>query len=97
MGFETALEKIFDFIYRVEFDNGLTEYEFDHVFVGEYDGVINFSEKEVMDSCYKNVQEIQHSLKTHPAKYTSWFHLAFPGVEEWWNQQYKDKVTLQQL
>src|SRR5690348_1838378 len=34
LGFTTSLEKIFDFIYRSEFENGLTEHEFDHVFVG---------------------------------------------------------------
>jgi isopentenyl-diphosphate delta-isomerase len=32
MGFTAPLEKIFDFIYKAEFDNGLVEYEFDHVF-----------------------------------------------------------------
>ena len=34
MGFTTHLEKIFDFIYQADFSNGLTEYEFDHVFAG---------------------------------------------------------------
>src|ERR1700712_4649445 len=32
LGFTTPLEKAFDFIYKAAFDNGLTEYEFDHVF-----------------------------------------------------------------
>src|SRR5206468_3539805 len=48
-GFDTVLEKVFDFIYKVEFDNGLTEYEFDHVFVGEYEGEINFNKNEIRD------------------------------------------------
>ena len=34
MGFNTELKKAFDFIYKAPFDNGLTEYEFDHVFIG---------------------------------------------------------------
>src|ERR1700744_2758864 len=34
LGFTLELEKIFDFTYRSEFENGLTEFEFDHVFVG---------------------------------------------------------------
>src|SRR6185503_16709121 len=38
LGFETALTEIFDFIYRAEFVNGLAEHEYDHVYVGEYDG-----------------------------------------------------------
>jgi isopentenyl-diphosphate Delta-isomerase len=93
MGFKTSLDKIFDFIYRAELKNGLTEYEFDHVYVGEYDGEVDFSKKEVMDFCYKDVREIRRSLETHPAKYASWFHLAFPRVEEWWNQRYNNKVA----
>jgi isopentenyl-diphosphate delta-isomerase len=89
----TPLEKVFDFIYKAKFDNGLTEYEFDHVFVGEYEGKINFNKKEVMDFCYKKMKDIRHSLQTHPQKYTAWFHLAFPKIEEWWNEQYKDLVV----
>ena len=41
MGIETPLEKAFDFIYNSKFENGLTEYEFDHVFVGYYDGDVD--------------------------------------------------------
>ncbi len=93
MGFETNLEKIFDFVYKAEFDNGLTEHEFDHVFAGEYDGKIDFNKEEVMDYCYKDIPEIQESLLTHPGKYTAWFQLAFPEVESWWNERYKTKVA----
>lgn len=39
MGIRVPLTKAFDFSYRAEFDNGLTEYEFDHVFTGTYDGI----------------------------------------------------------
>ena len=92
-GFDTVLEKVFDFIYKVEFDNGLTEYEFDHVFVGEYEGKINFNKDEIMGICYKKMPAIHYSLQTHPQKYTAWFHLAFPKVEEWWNKKYKDVIA----
>lgn len=91
LGFNTSLEKIFDFVYRAGFENGLTEYEFDHVFIGEYDGGINFNKEEVMDVCYKNMQELRHSLQTHPQNYTAWFHLAFPRIRDYWSLQYKNK------
>jgi isopentenyl-diphosphate delta-isomerase len=84
MGFEIPVAKIFDFVYKATFDNGLTEYEFDHVFVGEYEGVVNYDKEEVMDVCYQSMPGISHSLKGHPEKYTAWFHLAFPKMEEWW-------------
>ena len=93
MGFNIPLEKIFDFVYKAEFENGLKEYEFDHVFVGEYNGKINFNNEEVMDHRYMEMEWIRQSLKSEPEKYTAWFHLAFPKIEDWWNQRYKNKVA----
>ena len=93
MGFQTPIEKIFDFVYKADFDNGLTEHEFDHVFAGQYNGTFNFNKAEVADTCYKSISEINQSLQTHSAKYTAWFHIAFPKIEEWWNRQYNGKVA----
>src|SRR6478735_7868072 len=36
MGFNTALHKAFTFVYKAPFENGLTEHEYDHVFVGSF-------------------------------------------------------------
>jgi isopentenyl-diphosphate delta-isomerase len=89
MGFTAVLEKIFDFVYQADFDNGLTEHEFDHVFAGEYDGPVDVNKEEVMDYCYKSLDQVRSSLKEQPYKFTAWFHLAFPKMEEWWNRHYK--------
>lgn len=83
LGFTTPLKKIFEFTYHTVFDNGLTEHEFDHVFTGIYEQAIVPDKEEVNDYCYKSLGEIQHSLQSHPQKYTSWFHIAFPKVKEW--------------
>src|ERR1700743_3243063 len=40
LGFSTPLCKAFEFIYRADFANGLTEYEFDHVFAGAFEGMV---------------------------------------------------------
>ena len=90
LGFETPIEKIFDFVYQTAFDNGLTEYEFDHVFAGEYDGKIDADPGEVNDYCYKEIPEIKNMLQTHPQKFTAWFHIAFPRIEEWWASRYQN-------
>jgi isopentenyl-diphosphate Delta-isomerase len=82
LGFTTELEKSFDFTYRSEFDNGLTEFEFDHVFVGVYDGDVHPNRDEVSDYCFQSIDEVRAGMKSHPGKYTSWFHLAFPLVSE---------------
>jgi len=83
LGFETPLRKIFDFTYHALVENGLTEYEFDHVFFGKYSGEINFNTNEVQEICFRSLDDIGSSLQTHPHKFTSWFHIAFPKVNEW--------------
>lgn len=81
MGFSTKLAPAFNFIYKATFDNGLTEYEFDHVFTGIYDGKIEVEKTEVSDYCYKNLKDITDSLLTHPQKYTEWFKIALPQIK----------------
>lgn len=81
MGFNTELKKVFHFIYKAPFDNGLTEHEFDHVFTGIYDGDIVPNADEVSDYCFKTVEEVKSSIQSHPQKYTEWFKIAFPKME----------------
>ena len=93
LGFQTPIKKIFDFIYKAEFENGLTEYEFDHVFAGVFDGDVETNSDEVMDISYQSVAAIKHSLNNNPEQFTAWFHIAFPKVEEWWSLQFNSKVA----
>ncbi len=86
MGFETALTKIFDFVYKADFSNGLTEHEFDHVFVGHYDGKILPDSKEVHDFAFMSMPDIAEALRKTPERFTAWFHIAFPKVMHWWRQ-----------
>jgi len=90
LGFETPIEKIFDFTYKAEFDNGLTEHEFDHVFAGEYEGELEINPDEVNDFVYKEVSAIKNEMQTEPQKFTAWFHIAFPKIEEWWISRYQN-------
>jgi isopentenyl-diphosphate delta-isomerase len=91
MGFDTEMTFAFSFIYKTIFDNGITEYEFDHVFAGIYDGEIKPDQSEVKDYCYMKMEAIKNSLHEHQHKYTSWFSIAFPKIEEFQkinNQQF---------
>ncbi|HTE23980.1 isopentenyl-diphosphate Delta-isomerase [Flavitalea sp.] len=81
MGFSTPLTKIFEFTYKSHYENGLTEHEFDHVYTGIFDGTIKPDPDEVKDYCFKSLDEIEETLQSHPAKYTSWFHIAFPKLK----------------
>ena len=44
LGVRMPVEELYSFVYRAQFENGLTEYEYDHVFLGEYDGEIRLNE-----------------------------------------------------
>lgn len=90
MGFETSVEKIFDFIYKAKFENGLTEHEFDHVYTGEYEGKVEINRNEVMGYCYKDMKEIRSTLKVTPEIFAIWFVIAFPEIDKWWGQRYKE-------
>lgn len=83
LGFITPLKKAFSFSYKAPFDNGLTENEFDHVYIGNFEGKITPVASEVQDFCFKNMNDISSSLQSHPNKYTAWFHLAYPKVVDW--------------
>jgi isopentenyl-diphosphate delta-isomerase len=85
MGFDTHLDFAFSFTYKAEFDNGLCENEFDHVFIGKFNGTIDINPNEVKDFCFMTVQAIADSLQNHQHKYTSWFKIAFPQLVEYLN------------
>jgi len=88
LGFETPLEKIFHFTYQVSFENGLVENEFDHVFVGRYDGSIKMNAQEVNDYVFKSIEQIRQELKDEPGNYTEWFKISIPKIEAWWRKNF---------
>lgn len=83
MGFDTVLELAFNFTYKTEFDNGLTEHEVDHVFTGLYDGVVTPNKAEVNSYSFQQVSSIKASIEAEPHLYTSWFKIAFPKLESY--------------
>jgi len=93
MGFAIEPERIFEFIYRAEFNNGMTEHEFDYVLAGEYEGPVSINKEEVMDYCYKSMDDVRRSLEQQPQKFTQWFHLSFPRIEQWWHLRYLNRVA----
>ncbi len=86
MGFETPLTKVFDFVYKAPFSNGLTEHEFDHVFVGQYNGTIHPNHEEVANYAFYSMEEIESITFNDPEFFTEWFKIAFPMIKKWWQQ-----------
>ena len=77
MGIKTNLRKVFDFIYKAELDNELTENEFDHVFYGLYneDPIINTEEAD--DFKWIDMETLNNDITANCQNYTVWFKIAF--------------------
>ena len=77
MGMECSLVKGFDFVYKAEFGNGLTEHEYDHVFFGTTDVVPEINQAEVQAWKYMDVNSLAEDLRINPEAYTEWLKIAF--------------------
>lgn len=83
MGFTTPLTQAFAFVYKANFENGLTEHEYDHVFIGKYDGEILPDKDEVEDYCFMSMEELKTAIEQYPQKYTAWFKIALPKLQNY--------------
>lgn len=82
MNFVCELRPAFEFIYRAEFENGLTEHEYDQVLVGEFDGAFEPDKSEVEGWKWIAPDELQGALSERPEDYTYWLRAALE-TEGW--------------
>jgi isopentenyl-diphosphate delta-isomerase len=80
MGFDCDLQEAFNFIYKANLDHSLTEYEYDHVFIGKYDGKIKLNPEEAEDFKWISIDVLKENIEKHPEKYTVWFKCALIEV-----------------
>ena len=77
MGFSTDLKDTISFIYKAPFDNGLTEHEFDHILVGNFEGEPNLNPDEVAAWKWVSLEDLKEDMKKNPDIYTEWFKIIF--------------------
>jgi len=77
MGFTTDLQESVSFIYKAPFDNGLTEHEFDHVLLGNYEGDPVINPEEVADWKWMPIEKVKEDIQQKPELYTAWFQIIF--------------------
>jgi isopentenyl-diphosphate delta-isomerase len=77
MGISCEVQKAFNFLYKAELDNGLTEYELDHVYFGTFSGKPKPNPEEVEDWAYRHIEDIKTDLARNPHRYTPWFQMLF--------------------
>jgi len=77
MGIKTSLRKVYDFIYKAELDNQLTEHEFDHVFYGVFDNDPIINKDEAEDFKWVDMEILNNDIIKNENNYTVWFKIAF--------------------
>ncbi len=81
VGLVTDLSRLFGFVYHATDPvSGLTEHEYDHVFVGRSDGPVTPDPVEIDDLAWMPVSDALDDIRSRPQRYTPWFVIALPRV-----------------
>ncbi len=75
MGIDLQPTFCYSFIYKIEFEGGLTEHELDHVFVGTFDGLPELNIEEASEWKYMPITDLKSDMIDNPETYTHWFNL----------------------
>lgn len=79
MNFDCELRAAFSFLYRAELENALVEHEYDHVFVGEFNGSPAPDSSEVEEWKWVSMDELRRGLREEPSLYSAWLKLVIEG------------------
>ena len=82
MGFDCEVNPAFQFTYKADVGQGLTEHEYDHVFIGYSEKQPIINPDEVNDWKYMSMDAIRKDMNENPENYTVWFRIAFDEVEK---------------
>jgi isopentenyl-diphosphate delta-isomerase len=79
-GISCLVTPYFSFVYRAVFSNQITEYEFDHVFVGDFNGSFQANIEEASELKWISFEQLLEELRIYPEKFAPWFIIAAPQV-----------------
>ena len=82
LGFSCELKEMFAFPYKAQYDEHYGENEFDHVFIGHYDGPVKPDKGEVEEWKFVAIRDLITHVAVHPEIYTPWFRACFERVLE---------------
>jgi len=80
MGIAVPLIHVFDYSYRCDFDNGLTEHEYVYVFFGDFDGEPLPNPQEVDAWKWVELDWLAADVRRHPGSYSYWLGTCLPEV-----------------
>lgn len=76
----SKVKEVDSIIYHYPFENGLTEFEFDHLLVGEYDGTWKCDPNEVDDVKWVSLDFLKEDIRRNTKAYTPWFVIALHRI-----------------
>lgn len=86
-GFDVPLTRLFSFVYRAEDPiSGLVEHEYDHVFLGRFDGQPLPNPAEIGAWKWVDPADLLRDVEANSARYTPWFKIALDRVIAHLNQ-----------
>jgi len=74
MGFDCALRNVGSIVYELAVTEGLTEHEFDHLFIGRADAAPRPDPQEVQEWAWMPLVSLRESMQRAPQAYTVWLH-----------------------
>ena len=82
LGITCDVKEVGTFIYKATFDNGLTEWEYDHVLIGTFTGMPQPNPEEVADWKWVSKEAVEKEVKANPEKFTVWFPLVLKTLND---------------
>lgn len=67
------LDKLSSFVYYAELDNGLTEHELDHLYIGYYKKTPAINPEEAIAYRWSSLESIKNEIKDQPEIFSFWF------------------------
>lgn len=77
MGFDCELKYLFNFVYKADVGQGLTEHELDHVFKGVFNQEPSINLDEVASYKWVSFEELKKDIVKNSEEYTEWFKIIF--------------------
>lgn len=76
LGFSCPIEHAFGMVYRADVGGGLVEHEYDHIFLGRWNGSPRPDPTEVADWKWVPLAALLDEVLRHPGRFTYWFRVA---------------------
>jgi isopentenyl-diphosphate Delta-isomerase len=83
LGIKTPLKQEFHFIYKAyDEPSGLTEWEYDMVFTGTFDGSFEFNKDEVAAVRWMKPEDVIKDIRENPEQYSFWFKIILEEMKK---------------